>query len=218
MPASLTREQLSTLEDFGRKTAKMLGKRPSPTYGVAIGFIASVGSYTYDVLMKDGATLEEVPCLVSALGGSVGDEVRVEFVQGRALVTGVVATSMAPPKVLWSGSGWYMDATKTCNLSETLNSQKNGIVLHWQGYSGGVTQDSDHNYFFVPKSHAVETGKGVSMWLNNASGSAVSTKYLYVYDDKVTGNDNNSRDQTTVSGSGVTVTPKYFVLTEILGI
>lgn len=93
MGDSLTREQRAMLEGMGRSAAEMLGKRPQPSLKVARGYIAEAGDHTYDVLMPDGAVLEEVPCLISALGGNVGDEVRVEWVQGRALVTGVVATA-----------------------------------------------------------------------------------------------------------------------------
>lgn len=93
MADSLTREQRAMLEGMGRSAAEMLGKRPQPSLKVARGYIASAGEYTYDVLMADGSTLEDVPCLTSALGGSPGDEVRVEWMQGRALVTGVVATA-----------------------------------------------------------------------------------------------------------------------------
>ena len=92
MADSLTREQRAMLEGFGRSAAEMLGKRPQPSLKVARGYIAEAGECSYDVLMPDGAVLEDVPCLLSALGGAVGDEVRVEWVQGRALVTGVVAT------------------------------------------------------------------------------------------------------------------------------
>ena len=93
MADSLTREQRAMLEGMGRSAAEMLGKKPTPSLKVARGYIAEAGDHTYDVLMPDGAVLEEVPCLVSALGGTAGDEVRVEWVQGRALVTGVVATA-----------------------------------------------------------------------------------------------------------------------------
>lgn len=93
MADSLTREQRAMLEGMGRSAAEMLGKRPQPSLKVARGYIAEAGDYTYDVLMPDGSTLEDVPCLTSALGGSPGDEVRVEWMQGRALVTGVVATA-----------------------------------------------------------------------------------------------------------------------------
>lgn len=93
MADSLTREQRAMLEGMGRSAAEMLGKRPQPSLKVARGYISSAGGHTYDVLMPDGSTLEGVPCLTSALGGSPGDEVRIEWMQGRALVTGVVATA-----------------------------------------------------------------------------------------------------------------------------
>ena len=221
MGASLTREQRAMLEGFGRSAAEMLGKKTAPSLKVARGYIAEAGDHTYDVLMPDGAVLEEVPCLVSALGGTAGDEVRVEWVQGRALVTGVVATAdnASYVKLLWSNaSGWYMHASQTATLSEPVSEQRSGIVLHWQAYVNGSAQNYDHNYFFVPKSHVESNpGGGVSMFLTVSTLNAVTAKYVYVHDDRIVGNDVNNQEPST-TGSGIEKTPKYFVLTQVIGV
>lgn len=221
MADSLTREQRAMLEGFGRSAAEMLGKKTAPSLKVARGYIAEAGDHTYDVLMPDGAVLEEVPCLVSALGGTAGDEVRVEWVQGRALVTGVVATAdnARYVKLLWSdASGWYMNASQTATLSEPVSEQRSGIVLHWQAYANGSAQNYDHNYFFVPKSHVESNpGGGVPMFLTVSTANAVTTKYVYVNDDRITGNDVNGQNPSTAN-SGIDKTPKYFVLTQVIGV
>lgn len=221
MGASLTREQRAAIEGMGRSAAEMLGKRPQPSLKVARGYIAEAGDHTYDVLMPDGAVLEEVPCLVSALGGTAGDEVRVEWVQGRALVTGVVATADNARYVrqLWSNdAGWYMLASQVAELSEPVSAQRSGIVLHWQAYTNGTAQDYDHNYFFVPKSHVSRNpGGGVPMFLTVSTLNAATAKYVYVHDDRIVGNNVNNQEPST-TGSGIERTPKYFVLTQVIGV
>lgn len=119
---------------------------------------------------------------------------------------------------LWGDDvGQYMFASQTAELSESVSSQRTGIVLHWQAYSSGHAQNYDHNFFFVPKTHVERNnGGGVAMFLAISTGSTVATKYVYVHDGKVVGNDINSRDP--YQGSGITLTPKYFVLTEVLGV
>lgn len=221
MAGRLTRDQLSVIEGMGRSAAEMLGKRPQPSLRVARGYIASAGDHAYDVLMPDGSTLEDVPCLVSALGGVAGDEVRVEFVQGRALVTGVVATADNARYVrqLWSDDGGlYMFASQVAELSEPVSAQRSGIVLHWQAYTNGSAQNYDHNYFFVPKSHVSRNpGGGVPMFLTVSTLHIATAKYVYVHDDRIVGNDVNSQNP-TASQTGIEKTPKYFVLTEIIGV
>ena len=221
MADSLTREQRAMLEGMGRSAAEMLGKRPQPSLKVARGYIAEAGDHAYDVLMPDGAVLEEVPCLVSALGGTAGDEVRVEWVQGRALVTGVVATAdhARYVRLLWShATGYYMNKSQTVQLSEPVSAQRAGIVLHWQAYVDGSSKNYDHNYFFVPKSHVESNpGGGVPMFLTTSTANAVTTKYVYVSDDRITGNAVNNQNPSTTD-SGIERTPKYFVLTQVIGV
>lgn len=133
MADSLTREQRAMLEGFGRSAAEMLCKRPQPSLKVARGYIAEAGERTYDVLMQDGAVLEDVPCLVSALGGKAGDEARVEFVQGRALVTGIVATADNAGSVVL-----YEDWSTPMSQAITLSQDVTGFshLLVW-----GVSND-----------------------------------------------------------------------------
>lgn len=52
-------------------------------------------------------------------------------------------------KTLWSG-GYYMTSGHTCNLSEGINKQPNGIVLVFSPIDGGNV-DSNFQCFFVPK-------------------------------------------------------------------
>lgn len=71
----------------------MYRNRPEPRPTVTRGTVQAVGEYTYDVLMPDGAVLLGVKRTVGAGGASVGDECLIEWIAGRAYVTGVVATA-----------------------------------------------------------------------------------------------------------------------------
>lgn len=109
----------------------------------------------------------------------------------------------------------YMQAGQVAQLSEPVSAQRTGIVLHWQAYVDGEVKNYDHNYFLVPRTHP--SGAGVSAFLSVSTGSTVATKYVYVSDDRVTGNDVNAADPST-GASGIRLTPKRWVLTEVLGV
>lgn len=109
-----------------------------------------------------------------------------------------------------------MNETQTATFSESMSEQERGIVFHWQAYTPGTgTQNYDHNYYFVPKSHAEnEPGQGVQMLM--ASGSGFVRKYLYVSDGQATGHAVN--DDSGASWGGVTLANNRLVLVEVLGV
>ena len=117
-------------------------------------------------------------------------------------------------KVLWSG-GHLMNANQTATLSEAVSEQLTGIVLHWQAYSSGAVQNYHHSYTFVPKSHT--NGGGISIFLTDSYGNIVGTKYVYVGNTTVTGNDVNDDAKADRSG-GIASTSNYWVMTEVLGV
>ena len=121
-------------------------------------------------------------------------------------------------QVLWGPGYYYMTANHTINLSQKVSEQKNGIVLVWQAYVDGQPQFYDFNYTFVPKHHTlVFPGRGISCFLSNSTGVKIGTKYVYVHDDKIEGNNVND-DGTTNRGSGITTTNNYWVLTYVIGV
>lgn len=121
------------------------------------------------------------------------------------------------PKLLTDDLAMYMHGTQTITLNETVSSQKHGIVLIWSAYSGGSAQNYDFNYIFISKMHIqLFPGSGISMFLTNSDGSLVGTKYLYVGDSAITGNDNNDDAAKTVAG--YTNTPNHFVLRYVVGV
>ena len=118
------------------------------------------------------------------------------------------------PTVLWTGS-WYMTAGHTANLSETISSQNNGIVLVFSQYSTQV-DDSWWSSFFVPKAAAAHNGTGHCFVMAGGNFSRVAMKYLYIHDDHITGHNNNNL--TGTAESGIKFTNNSFVLRYVIGV
>ena len=120
-------------------------------------------------------------------------------------------------KKLWGVGAIYMTANQTITLTEKVSSQANGIVLVWSAYADGVGKPYDWNYTFIPKYHiTVSEGSGVTTGLLTSSNVAtLGSKYVYVYDDRLEGNDNNSN---TITSNGITYKNNYWVLRAVLGV
>lgn len=120
------------------------------------------------------------------------------------------------PKTLWSGA-YHMTVDQTISLTEKVSEQLIGICLVFSAYTNGVSQNFDWNYFVVPKSHTIHrNGQGIDFHMCNAGFSNIATKYVYIYDDKIVGNSNNSNSGT--GASGITFNNSSFILRAVLGI
>lgn len=118
-------------------------------------------------------------------------------------------------KVLWSGT-YGMLASHTANLSENVSAQLSGIVLCWSGYYSGGAQNTDWVYTFVPKKHvSSHNTTGVCTFMSTPNFTHVCSKYVYVSDGSVSGNDYN---WTTGTSNGVTYDNKYWVLRYVIGV
>lgn len=118
-------------------------------------------------------------------------------------------------KVLWSGT-WYMTAGHQADLSEPVSKQDNGIVLVFSTYQSGAAIDANFNMFFVPKQFvSLMNGYGSAYRMNTADYSHVCTKYLYIHDEYIKGNESNNQSGT---GSGITFNNAMYVLRYVLGV
>ena len=119
-------------------------------------------------------------------------------------------------QLLWSGA-YYMDETQTVNLSEPISRQKNGVVLVFSSYTNGSANDFHFQCFFVPKYQvALHSGLGHNFFMVSTSNfGKVGCKYLYIYDEKIVGNENNDN---TGTANGITYTNTYFVLRHVIGV
>ena len=120
-------------------------------------------------------------------------------------------------KVLWSGA-LYMQASQTVTLSEPVSEQANGIVLVFSRYSSSEAQDYHFNSFFVSKRLvALHNGVG-NQFIMSTDGtfSVMASKYLYINDTTIVGNDNNKA--TGTGSSGIKYENNGFVLRYVIGV
>lgn len=118
-------------------------------------------------------------------------------------------------KILWEG-GMYMTASHKITLPEAISAQPTGIVLVFSRYDNGAVSEHNYNSFFVHKAFvAAKPGVGSAFRMNTVNFSVVCTKYLYINDATISGNDSNDDEGT---GSGVTYNNKAYVLRYVIGV
>lgn len=118
-------------------------------------------------------------------------------------------------RVLWSG-GMYMTGGHKVTLSEPVSKQQKGIVLVFSRYENGAVADHNFNAFFVPKEAvALNPGVGWSFRMNTINFSIIATKYLYINDATISGNDSNDLSGTA---NGVTYNNAGYVLRYVIGV
>lgn len=118
-------------------------------------------------------------------------------------------------KILWEG-GMYMTASHKVELPEAISKQPSGIVLVFSRYGDGAVAEHNYNSFFVHKAFvAAKPGVGSAFRMNTVNFSLVCTKYLYISDLTIAGNDSNDDEGT---GNGVTYNNKAYVLRYVIGV
>ena len=125
--------------------------------------------------------------------------------------------AFAKNKVLWSGAS-YMRDNQTAKLSENISKQTNGIALIFSYYNIETSAAENHsfNIFFVPKAFIELMGSyGCTFHMSGTRFSNMCCKYLYIHDDKITGNANN--DATGTNG-GITYANNKYVLRYVIGV
>ena len=126
------------------------------------------------------------------------------------------AITLRGQKILWSGT-MYMTAGHKVEFSEPVSRQDNGIVLVFSTYQNGAAVDANFNHFFVPKKFVeIMGGYGSAFQMNTVNFSTLATKYLYIHDDNITGNENNNLSGTATSG--IAFNNAMYVLRYVLGV
>lgn len=119
------------------------------------------------------------------------------------------------PKILWSGA-YYMTSGHSIVLSEKVSEQVLGISLVFSRISNGNVEDSNFNSFFVSKYLvAAMPGMGSCFYMTAVNFSYICAKYLYISDDRITGNDLNSA---TGSNNGITYNNAAYALRYVIGV
>ena len=116
-------------------------------------------------------------------------------------------------KVLWDNY-MYMNSSQKAYLSEKISEQTNGIVLVFCGYSNGKPQAWNTTCRFIPKEKArLFNGTGELITMGGLEGIS-GYKYLYIYDDRIEGNDKNQQS----IASEITYNNSDYVLRYIIGV
>ena len=114
--------------------------------------------------------------------------------------------------ILWSGDGYYMDSSQIINFSQPLSYQLNGVVFCWCHCADGIIQNDNWQYFFIPKTHALNhDGSSVCM---DAPYSGMK-KVLYISDEEAVGVDTNAASGTT---NGIAWNNANYVLRYVIGV
>lgn len=120
--------------------------------------------------------------------------------------------------VLWGSdmsSGMYMTAGHTATLTEAVSAQPNGIVLVFSAYNGADDSNFGWETFFVPKQLVALSTAGHTFILGRGKFTYTGTKYLYIYDDRITGHADNNASGTS---NGITYNNSKFVLRYVIGV
>lgn len=118
--------------------------------------------------------------------------------------------------VLWSGA-YHMNSDRTITLSETISSQKNGIVLVWSYYDGEVKNHSWNTHFISKKEIELLSGNPHTFLMAiNAGLSTFGAKYLYISDNQIAGHATNVASGT--SDSGIKFSNDKYVLRYVIGV
>jgi hypothetical protein len=129
-----------------------------------------------------------------------------------------VPTTLTGKKVLWGGA-WYMSSAQTATLSEAISRQNNGIILVFCRFNADTNTADNGNYnsFFVHKELVkLHSGAGHCFQMNAVNYSTICSKYLYISDLNITGNDLNTAAAT--SPNGVTYNNATYVLRYVIGV
>lgn len=119
-------------------------------------------------------------------------------------------------RLLFTGS-LLMSASDTATLQEKVSAQPNGIVLVFGRYASGTAQTYMYNHAFVHKDFVkLHAGGGSNFFMTaGALFAVVGSKYLYIYDDRITGNADNTK---TGTANGITYNNAGFDLRYVIGV
>lgn len=211
---------------------------------VASGSVLAAGATLTGALSGTSATLSSTlsaagATLTGALSGTsasfTGDVLANKLIGASATLTGaLIGTSatfsgnvtankcIGTQNILWNGANWggglYLGSDQYADLSESVTSQANGIILAWSSYNPSTYEVQNYywNFTFIPKYQIANFGgQGITCTLFGANFAQNATKYVYISDTRVTGHANNT---STGTNNGVTYANNRFVLRYIIGV
>ena len=122
----------------------------------------------------------------------LGAKVVADAINNLNIEVSTLNSKMSSQTILWQGAGSFMNELQTLNLSENVSDQKNGILLIWSRYN-----EEPKNYGWVvnviPKILVgLFPGSGHDVIVGAAGSQVIASKYLYIFDNQITGNSNNN--------------------------
>lgn len=118
---------------------------------------------------------------------------------------------------LWSGKQ-YMNGSQNITLPQPVSEQPNGIVLVFSNYDASTSTANNYDWhcFFVPKALvAAHDGSGHTFNMMSQAFGDIASKYVYISDTNVSGNDVNTTNGTR---NGITYNNAKYVLRYIYGV
>lgn len=213
-----TSENKFNFEDYIFGDSSENGFEINDSYEIVVNVKDKLSEITYSSILGSGIPALAIYKNNVAIHGKYDKELGGTQIYGDAYLDGTPIETKTEQKILWQG-GMYMISSHTANLNEKISKQKNGIVLVFSDYSTTDSAPNDYhfNMQFIPKQFVKQhNGKGVSIFLIGASiFEPLGSKYLYVHDDYIKGNDNN---KLTGTKNGVTYANNRFVLRYVIGV
>lgn len=134
----------------------------------------------------------------------------------RSTLTPTLSNRIYSRQNVLATTGMIFTSGHSITLSEPISKQMHGIVLVFSAYHDGVVRDYDFVSCYVPK-ELIETlpSKGHTFTLMRTECYDVATKFLYIDDTRIWGDD---RNQTNSTGSNITFKNNRFVLRYVYGV
>lgn len=119
-------------------------------------------------------------------------------------------------KELWNGSLWLNGVT-TIDLSEPISKQPKGIIMEWSYFNltSNTAEDFGYQTIYIPK-ETVAQHDGQGWCFLMVRNGVVGQKYFYVFDEKITGHENNQ--STSYKTAGVAVNNRNWALRRVIGV
>lgn len=97
---------------------------------------------------------------------------------------------MLEQESIWSGS-YIMTPGHTAKFSKNISSLRDGIILIFSKYTEGTVRNYSFQTFYIPKytRELLPVKSGFQFPLYD--GKTLCFKYLYIYDDRIEGHDDN---------------------------
>lgn len=128
-----------------------------------------------------------------------------------------VCTSEYNGTLLWSG-GLHMHSQQSIPLAGFVSGQRHGIVLVFGTYINNEIDDYNFSMHFVPKMQIANHGGCGHTFLMASNGTMeiFASKYLYIFDGYISGNDNNTAAGT--SPCGIKYNNGNYILRYVIGV